>query len=444
MTVVRFGEWRASLVTLGEGDGDARLILADQVVLGLLLTEEEAAALAADAPLAELLKSAEIPVVSLAPGSDALKVADAAMALLVARHQTVAHQGAQDRAALAALRVSHMQMQDDHAELEAWVWEALAPTHKLARQWPATSEAVDLAPEAELIQPLPVPARGFIAVDVHVAESPVAPVTLEAQVRHPAGPPVEGADLTLTVSERHAGWLRLSLPKAPGGPPADAELVIQHESGPALRLSRAPESPFPDLCLQGQSAPLALKVYQTLPRMPAPPVHQPGQPVPADGVTRLVRPSDLGPIERLPYWAGKVPRRLRAYPDYVRAEFWEKEDAHFVHPSAHRPVVAKVSGLKVEGLVQASAVTQIWRHDTLPISFALGIAPAGQVTTAEEALAHLGDWVQLLPAAWGEVWCEPLEALTGEVDLLLATAMPDMPFNRNADALFHAYRITCR
>lgn len=440
-------EFRGALVPIAHDDA---LVLPDMTVLALALSPADLAAVEADAALSAVLSAAEVPLTD-AP-ADAAGWHALVLRLLADRLDRVADQAAEDRAALAALRATHMQMQTDHAELEAWVWEALAPKYKLAREWPVGGAVLRLDPGAVAMQPLPVPARGFIAVDVHLAQSPAVAGRLAIRLERPTGPAFEGTEASVEVPAAAAGWLRLTLPRAPGGMAEDCLLRMvwqpdSPEDAPALELSLAPDSPFPDYCVRlgdaVQDQPLALRVFQTLPHQPAPPLHDPRQPLPADGMTRLLRPADLPEPEQLPWSTKPLRRALRRYPDFTRVEYWEKEQVFFVHPSTARPVVARVPGVTVEDLRQLRATVQIGRHDTLPIAFALGAAPAGTVGSVEEALAHLGPWVHLLPAEWGEVWCEPPEPLSGKVDLLLATAMPGMPFNRNADALFHGFHLTC-
>lgn len=449
VSVMSLDQWQAALIPLGGATGPQGLALGDMTVLGLCLTEDDADRVVADAGLSALLDAAGIPLRRLPPQAGPAEITAAAWAMLIDRHRATVRQGASDRSALAELRKAHMQMQTDHAELESWVWDALAPKHKQVRAWPVTAQTLTLAPgDAPVRQALPVPARGFAAVDVHLAESAPEGTTLRLQLVRPVGPDFDDAATEVAVPVNHVGWLRLTLPRAPGGAPEDAEIALE-VTGPApLRLSLAPESPFADLRARaGASAlpqPLSLRIFQTLPRMPAPALHDTRYPLPADGRTRLIRPSDMSAPEQLPYWGRRVRRGLRAYPDFTRVEHWAEEDVHFVHPSAHRPVVARVPGLTAEALVQIRGIVQIGRHDTMEVAFAIGAAPAGTVTSVQQAQAHLGQWVHLLPAEWGDVWYEPPEPLEGKVDLLLATAMPNMPFNRNADALFHGYRLTSR
>jgi hypothetical protein len=188
------------------------------------------------------------------------------------------------------------------------------------------------------------------------------------------------------------------------------------------------------------TAPLALRVYQTTARMTLPPLRDPRGPLPADGTTRLIQPRDLGQPHLLPWATGRIPRALRAYAFSFETRRDDARDAILVRPSARRPVVARLPGLTVERLTQLRAIVQIARHDTMEVHFALGAAPSGTVSSARQALAHLGDWVALLPAQWGECWCEPEAPLEGPLDLLLATAMPNAPFNTNAEALFRGFR----
>lgn len=441
-------DWRASLAQAGPPTATttgktAAPVLTGAPLLCLCLDAEDAAAVAADGPLSAVLAGAEVPVLTATPDTVTQVLLGAALA-----HATATTRAAADlRAALAEVRGHHMQMQTDHAELEAWVYEALAPKHKLARSWPDTGRSKELG-AAPLCQPLPVPARGFLAVDVHLAASAPQAGRLTLTLGRLSGPDL-AEPVSVHVPQGRAGWLRLSLPAAPGGAPEDAVLRLAYAADQdtgTIALSLGPDSPFADLNLTTAAgpgtSPLALRVYQTLSRQPAPPMHAPGAPLPADGQTRLVRPGDLGTPLMLPYFSTKVRRALRTYPDIALVEYWQDEDAIFVHPSIHRPVVAVVPGLEVEALVQARSVIQLSRHDTLSVAFAMGVVPAASVTSGEAALAHLGPWTHLLPAEWGETWVEPATPLTGQVDLLLATAMPGMPFNRHADALFHAFRMT--
>lgn len=433
-------DWRAAF--------DAGRAFVDPTVIGLALSTAEASAIAADPALDALLRAADIPVRDLGPEPTADTLRDAALDLLAARAGTLVRAAAEERAALAELRRTHMQMQTDHAELEAWVWDALAPKHKLMRAWPATARTVALGNDP-VRQPLPLPIRGFAAVDIHLAESAPEGGHIALGVERPGGPAEPGLAAEIPVPAGASSWLRLNLPHAGTGPARDGVLSLAyiHPEAATLPLSLAPESPFADLNARADTAlpsPLALRLYRTLPHMPAPSPGDPRFGLPADGLTHLVTPSQLGAPELLPYFAGKVRRGLRAYPDAPETAYWEKENAVLVQPSTARPVVARLPGLTAQAATQLRAIIQISRHDTLPVAFALGAAPKGTVTTAEAALQHLGDWVHLQPGEWGEAWRDLPEPLAGDIDLLLATAMPDMPFNRNAAALFHGFRVTTR
>lgn len=440
--VLPLSAWRARV----ENDGAA---LADMTVLGLALCTPDAKAVAADPELSGLIAAAGIPLRDIGAMPTSADLREATFSLLLARHDAAVRDAAQERAALAELRRTHMQMQADHADLEAWVWDALAPKHHLVRSWPATAHIVAMD-AGEVMQPLPVPARGFIAVDLHIAESAPEGGHVSLRLTRPVGPDFEGCAALVAVPAGAHGWFRLTLPRAGGGMAEDAVLTLAytHPDKAALRVSLAPDSPFADYRAtmpEGPaSAPLALRVYRTLPHMPAPALVDPRFGPPADGATRLVTPADLGAPVQLPYFGGRVRRRLAAYPDAPRVEYWQTENAVLVHPSIRRPVMARVPGLQVEALAQLRGIVQISRHDTLPVAFAIGVAPAGSANSVETALAHLGDWVHLLPGEWGEVWTDPPAGLSGDLDLLLATAMPNMPFNRNAHALFHGFRVTTR
>ncbi|MEM9780549.1 MAG: DUF6212 domain-containing protein, partial [Pseudomonadota bacterium] len=295
----------------------------------------------------------------------------------------------------------------------------------------------------------PVPSRGVIAFDVHLHQSAPSEGRIAFQLTRPVGGAFEGAAGTALVMEGDAGWLRLTLPEATPGMAEDAEVHLWWEGeGVAPELSLAPEMPFPDLALRTEgaqhTAPLALQMFKTLPRQPAPPMYDPRRGAPADGVTRFLAPSQLGEPVRLPWSNNPIRRAFRKYPDFTRVEFWEKENVVFVHPSAARPVVACVPGLTAEDLVEVTGIIQIGKLSTLPIAFAMGVVPAGTITAAEDAILHLGEWMHLLPGEWGDVWTRFEEPLSGGLDLLLATAMPNVPFNRDADALFHGFRLTTR
>ena len=449
LAVQAFSAWRAGLMPVGGSAGaPADLALTDQTVLGLCLTDADADALDRSPELARLVQSLRIPVARLGPAPDEAAVLRAALEAAVARRAAAVEEAAADRAALAEVRMEHMRVQEDFALLENWLHDALLPRHKLARSFAPTAETLFLTPGGEpLVQPLPVPARGFVSVDVHLAESPAEPATLRIRLLRPVGPPYDGAVATTAIRPGQSGWVRLSLPRA-GTDWDDAELSVEQLSGAPLALSLAPETPFADMaCRHGSTrlaAPVALHVYQTLPRLPAPPLHDPRCPVPADGLTRLLRPSDTDPPEMLPFWRRGFSRAVRPYPDAPWADHWADVGCHVVRPSVARPVVARVPGVTATALVQLRAVVQSGSAHTLPMAVATGIVPAQSVASAEAALPHLGDWVHLLPGEWGEAWAEPAAPLDGPADILIAAAMPGQPFNENADALFHGFRLTGR
>lgn len=440
VVTLSLSEWTGRLIDLGD-----RLVLSDMTVLGLCLTQTGRGALDADPRLVALIKALDLPIVDILQDPNPETLLSATVNLLIQRDNAGRTQMAEDRAALAELRKLHMQMQTDHAELERWVWDALAPKFKRLRAWPATARSIPLS--GLVVQPLPVPSRGLMAYDVHIHEAAPSEGRIGFRMARPVGDPFEGATNSVSVQAGDSGWVRLVLPQATPGQPEDAELHLWWEGeGTAPALSLAPETPFPDLAVAQDgvtaSAPLALHVFKSLPRQPAPPLYDHRRGLPADGITRFAAPSELGKPVRLPWSNNPVRRAFRKYPDFARVEYWEKENVVFVHPSIHRPVVACVPGLKVERLAEVTGIIQIGKLSTLPIAFALGVVPHGSVTAAEDAIAHLGDWMQLLPGEWGDVWKRLETPLSGDVDLLLATGMPNVPFNRDADALFHGFRLT--
>ena len=443
LKVLRFSNFLEDLAEAGDG---AHPAWTGPAPIALLLDATDHASLTGDALRAELVKALGAQVVKLAAkATDKALLAELAP-ILAAHTAALAAEGHAARAALAEIRAHHLALQSDYAELEAWIYDALAPDHKLARAWTPTAATLHLAPGQSVTQPLPVSARGVVTLDLHVATSVGTPATLALRIRRPDGgalaEPVE-----TTLAPGAADWQRLSLPLPVGGPPQDgvAEITVH---GASLDLSLAPETRFADLCATGPDgplpAPLALRVYQSTSRMALPQLHDPRGPLPADGQMRLILPRDLAAPELLPYRSGSVPRPLRAYPDTVVTRVDEARNAILVHPSAHRPVVARVPGLEVERLTQLRAIVHLARHDTMEVSFAIGAAAEGTVPSAQAALAHLGDWQPVLPAAWGEAWCAFAEPLSGRIDLLLATAMPNAPFNTNAEALFRGIRTVAR
>ena len=408
---------------------------------GAVLTGADRAALDADLRLSALVSALRLDIRDIKGGATQENLIAEIAGLCAERAGDLVVQAAEVRAAMAEVRAHHMQLQADYAELESWIYDALAPDHKLARAWQPTAQTCTVGPDASLRQPLPVSARGVISIDLHLAES--APEnTLHLALERPSGGAI--AETSLAVTGQH-DWVRLTLPTPVGGPPQDAVAVIRAEPAP-LRLSLGPELRFADLCAVGPdgalNAPLALKVYQTTSRMSPPPLLAPGEPLPADGVQRLILPRDLGAPALLPFAEGLVPRPLRAYPDGPEVAIDETRDAIRLRPSARRAVVARLPGLRAVALRQVRGIVQIGRHDTFEIRFAIAAVPAGSVGSVQAAMPLLGDWQALMPGAWGEVWCEPDAPLSGEVDLLLAVAMPNGPFNTHAEALFRGFRVT--
>ncbi|WP_112320894.1 DUF6212 domain-containing protein [Oceanibium sediminis] len=442
---------RSRLVRLESDASGQSLALPDLSLLGACLSDEGMAALEADAGYLALLNAQDLPLRALGEAPDHADIAAAAWGLMVDRLEKTRRDAAMERRAAAELRRTHMQVQDDHAELETWIWDQLAPKYSVVRHWPATADTVALGEAGgALLQPLPAPFRGFGAVDVQIAEDAPAG-TLTLTLLRPGGAPFEGATTSATVCQGDNGPFRLTLPRAGSGQPEDAVLSLTftpEEAGKTLPLQLAPVTPFPDVsAVQDGVAlgrPLAITVYRTLPRMPAPPLHDTRRPVPADGTTYLLRPAQLEDPQLLPYFRRNMPPRFRDYPDAPKVELRRNEDNVLVQPSIARPVVAMLPGVPVEGLRQISAIIQLARHDTMPVAFAIGAAPAGLIRSARKALARVGDWVHLLPGEWGHAWYEAEEPMEGHVDLFLATAMPNMPFNTNAEALFHGFRMTGR
>jgi|GEM_PF-5851017 len=434
-------DWRGTL-----GPGGTPPVMADQDVLGIVISTPTASALAKDEALTSLMKAAEVSVKDLGASPAASEVLATALSLLAERYAAQQRVAGDEQRTLAQLRRQYMQVQDDYSDLETWVWDCLAPKSFTVRTWPKSAETLTLTAEPVVRQLLPTPVRGFIAIDVHIAANAPAGILTMRCVR-PIGPAFEGMETKLTVPQGRSGWVTVQLPRAGEGAPQDVMVELSFESADGgLVLSLAPASPFEDYRAQhGDTAlpgPLALRVRRTLPRLPALPTHDARDPAPADGVTRLIRPNDLAPVLHLPYAKGKVRAALRRYPDAPVVEARKAQNAVLVQPSTHRPVAALISGVKVESLRQARAIIQNSRHDSMEIAFALGAAPTGTVTSVEEALAHIGPWIHLLPAEWGEVWYDLPTPINDPADLLLVTAMPNMPFNRNAEALFHGFRLT--
>lgn len=433
-TILRLAEFRARHLS-----GPAETpVLANADPLAVVLPSDEAAALADDPSLSALFAAAGVPVIDAGADPDPGTLLAAALSAAAGRLVAVAAAHHSDTAALARLRMAHQQQQDNLAALEAFVHDALAPGFALVRDWPVT-EAASALP---LTQPLPAPTRGFAALDLHIAGPAPAAGTLTVTLQGPGGEML--AETGIEVAAGASGWHRAVLSAAPGGPARDAAVHLAFDpAGSAPRLSLSAPAPFDDIRAMTPAGPLdrpvAARVFRTLPGLALPPVALPGPDLSAPA---LLLPRDLPAPQILPHLDLPLPRALRRATDPVRAERLADGAAILLRPSARRPLVARLPAVPVAAVARLSAVIHLARTDAFPVSFALGVAPAGAVTSAAAAFRHLGDWATLPPGGWGEVWWQAAEAIAGPVDILLATTLREGPFNAGAAGHFRAFRLS--
>ena len=371
----------------------------------------------------------------------------------IAQRTSARQFSAQSRASAAMLRVENENLQRNFEALEAFLFNLGGPRHsKVLELAPANAEVTLVADEKEAADPsgtraclavqfaqrLPVSARGLIAIDfycTHVTPTGTAKLCLSF---HDLADCALGDAASLALNEIGFGWNRISLPLAIDSPDCEPQLKfrLESEDGEAeLSLALASPVPIPHFRVTSREgpasdAPLALRAWRGLAGARLPSVQ---------GVT------ESGHIY---LGAGQVPRPrlLKAdEPDmgFEPVEYWPKQNGILVHPPAQGLTVGIVERVPVENVTGVSGIVNVEGSGSPPVDFAMVVMPAGFATN-KQPLPPFKSWLTLAAKEWGEVHASLDYAVTGHVDLILATRVASGSTNSMAWALFRGFRLHTR
>ncbi|MEM1265573.1 MAG: DUF6212 domain-containing protein [Pseudomonadota bacterium] len=438
--VTRLAAWQAELMAAGQ---NRRPVLRGPRPMGLIATPDEADHVTADPALSELLTTLGIPTVTLSPEASEAEVTAHAIGLLAASLARAEEAAAEERAAAAALRTQHRDMQARFSQVEEFVYHSLAPKYIRTEEFPLADAGLPLAAGSSPIrQKLPFSTRCLAAVDLYVREVPEDPGTLTLTLVRDIGPDLS-PPVSLPLAGLSPGWIRFVLPRVLEGAPEDVWAEIRYDGPDAIALGLSYPSPVEEYRVRSpggtDAAALALKGYRGLPGAPLPPPHMPRQ-VPAAGSTEMVSVGDLSPVRKLPVhhrW-----EQFGGYPDFTAVEYWTGENAILIHPSTHGPVCGIVRNIAARALSELRVSAHVGHRQSGPIAFAVGVAPAGRVQRLTQALDWLGHWIELQAGQFGVPWVLPARPIRGSFDLLLATSMEGRRSNRLAWGLFRDVTMT--
>ncbi len=437
--VVGFDDLMSRMVRRQGDDGSETATLPDLYIGGLVLSAADQARLHADTAVHKLLQALAVPIRIVEDTADTETVLRVVIDVLAQIQKDLSQSEQAARQDVTELRLHAERVQDNLTATEAFLHDALVPQFSCLLDWAPTEGCAELG-DTPVVQPVPVPSRGVMAVEVHVAECAVGG-RIQMRLTDPGGQQLGVAEQPVVSGQ--SGWFRFQLDAGLDGPPRDLSLELVSREA-TLKLSLADPGLFQDVHLTGHGAPAALRVYRGLPGLRLPALNEPRSDLPADGVSRLILPTDLGDVTPLPWIAGRLPRALRRTPDPVRIRKEGDPPAIVMRPSITRPSVAVLGGLRCERLDHLTGIVHHARTDSFPVSFAIGVAEPGTITTAAGAMKLLGEWMSVMPGGWAEVHVRPKDPISGLVDILLATAMPNAPYNSGGAAQFRGFRATGR
>ncbi|MEO0388139.1 MAG: DUF6212 domain-containing protein, partial [Pseudomonadota bacterium] len=229
-------DWMAALVRPVTDGQPPRALYTGPTLIGLVLTEGDAAALAANAPAAALVAALEAPVKLCPPDIAPAALSDLCVGLLAQIADRYRKSAAEERAATAALRNQHRDMQAQFSHAEEFVYHALAPRYIRTEEF-APADGVLALDEAggALIQRLPFSTRSMAAVDLFIRVVPETPGTLTVTIARDVGPDIS-EPMTLALEGVTPGWVRFMLPSVLAGEQEDALARVAYRGQGAVSL----------------------------------------------------------------------------------------------------------------------------------------------------------------------------------------------------------------
>lgn len=413
----------------------------NQQIVGLIL-EKGDETLNASTEAKALIENLALPIAYVPAGVKADEMLAVALSLLSKYCIETGLDAAQARSSAAAVREQHMELQRNFSEIEEFAYHALAPKFTRTQEFGFAAGSVELEQGGEPVrQCLPFSTHCFAALDLWLSEEAASDGQISVELKRPIGaaiaPPVK-----VSLEGMTPGWIRFPLTKVLAGAPEDAVIDVSYSGSGSARLGFSHPSPVPEYCAsQGDiqhKYPLAIRGFRGLPGAPVPPMIQPRDPIPDDGVSRFVMAQDLWPIRMLPRFHKKLGRKL-GYSEHASADFWETENAFLVHPSLEAPVAGILRGFNATGLREITAAIHLGHKQSEPVEFSLGLAPAGKVNRLSQATKYLAHWQRLEAGEHGTLAQYFSKPLSGKFDLVLATRLAEKTTNLNAWAFFRDF-----
>lgn len=374
-----------------------------------------------------------LPIIHIA---DAAALPLSLAGLLANRLQETWRDAAEARHAAALLRREGEEQVRRLRMLENFAHALGGPRYLEALHWTPTFRFLELS--GAVIQRFPLDTLTLTAIDLWVPEAePEAAAAMFLELLDAAGKPIAQLTPERAAPPTSSAWMRFSAPAPIGGPVQDT--VVRVSVPPGRTITIGLTSPVPDqrfaISLDGSpvaEGSLAARIWRADYLAPLPPANPRLNEVAGLTRSRRISLEDLGRPELL-----STPAQAQ---DYVAAEFWARENAVFVHPSAQGPVCAILRNLDISQAVSVSTLVNVAHREAPVLGFAVGICPRG-MATAENWQDHIGPYVFLPPGGWGECHHIPQIKPRTRCDVLLSTMVAGTGSNDNSWGLFHSLRV---
>ncbi len=348
--------------------------------------------------------------------------------LLAEKLQEAQRDAAEARRAAALLRRENEEQMRRMRMLEHFTHALGGPRHLKALDWAPTSLFLELG--GAVTQRLPLNTVALAAIDLWLPDAdPDEAAETAIELLDTDGNPIA----RLAAEPGGGAWVRFSAATPLAGPARDVVMRVIAPSRRAIALGLTSPVPDPRFAVHMNASPvaeaaLAVRAWR------------------ADYLAALPRPNAIegGAATQVPLVNLGKPELLSAptlAQDYVATEYWPREDAILLHPSAEGPVCAILRDVDLMLVSGISALVNVAHRDAPVLGFAIGACPRGLATPANWQ-DHIGPYVFLPPGGWGECHHILPDPARGRTDVLLSTMLASRGPNHNSWALFHDLRLT--
>lgn len=379
-----------------------------------------------------------LPVIRMA---DAASLSHDLADLLADRLEEARRDAAEARRAAALLRREAEEQMRRLRMLENFTHTLGGPRHAEALQWPPTSLFLELT--QPVTQRFPLDTRALAAIDLWLPDAePDEAAGTVIELLDAAGNAFVRLSAEAPAGQGGGAWVRFSAPEPVSGAAraAIARVIPPPERAIAVGLT----SPVPDprfaVGLDGSIAAegaLAARIWRADYLAVLPPTNAGVAGTGAGGAS-------MARAHRISLRDLQTPEVLFVPPlaqDYVASEYWARENAVLLHPSAEGPVCAILRDVDVAQVTAVSALVNVAHADSPVLGFAVGVCARG-MATADNWQDHVGPYVFLPPGGWGECHSVPQVRPRSHCDVLLSTMIAGRGPNDNSWALFHKLRLT--